>query len=56
MTYDSDNDPVARKTAIFLDDLRDLVLTETTAQRQQIHTRWKQPLWGHPHESRTENH
>jgi len=28
----------------FLDGLRDLVLTETTAQRQQIHARWEKPL------------
>jgi len=36
--------PVNPKMAAFLDGLRDLVLTETTAQRQQIHARWEKPL------------
>jgi DNA replication ATP-dependent helicase Dna2 len=30
--------------ARFLNDLRDLVLTETAAQRRQIHTQWEKPL------------
>jgi DNA replication ATP-dependent helicase Dna2 len=32
------------KMARFLNDLRDLVLTETAAQRRQIHIQWEKPL------------
>jgi hypothetical protein len=34
----------AREMARFLRDLRDLVLRETAAQRQQIHAQWQKPL------------
>ena len=30
--------------AAFLKGLRDLILTETAAQRRQIHTQWAKPL------------
>jgi DNA replication ATP-dependent helicase Dna2 len=36
--------PASSEAARFLNNLRDLVLTETAAQRQQIHAQWKKPL------------
>ena len=32
------------RKARFLNDLKDLVLTETAVQRQQVHTHWEKPL------------
>jgi DNA replication ATP-dependent helicase Dna2 len=40
----SHNHSAQREMANFLSSLRDLVLTETAAQRQQVYTQWEKPL------------